>query len=57
MPSPIPLLDTNILSERDQADMLIAATAQVHQLTLVTHNLRHFEGCEIPLFDPFESPG
>lgn len=44
-------------AERDQADMLIAATAQVHQLTLVTHNLRHFEGCGIPLFDPFETPG
>lgn len=38
---------------RDQADMLIAATAQVHQLTLVTRNTRDFEGCGIGLLNPF----
>jgi predicted nucleic acid-binding protein len=38
---------------RTQADMLIAATAQVHQLTLVTRNVRDFEGCGIGLLDPF----
>jgi predicted nucleic acid-binding protein len=38
---------------RDQADMLIAATAQVHQTTLVTRNVRHFEGCGVPLINPF----
>ena len=37
---------------RDQADMLIAATAQVHQLTLVTRNTRDFEGCGIGLLNP-----
>jgi predicted nucleic acid-binding protein len=42
---------------RGQGDMLIAATAQVHQLTLVTRNVRHFEGCEILLFNPFTQPG
>ncbi len=36
-----------------QADMLIAATAHVEQLTLVTRNVRHFEDCRIPLFNPF----
>lgn len=38
---------------RGQADMLIAATAQVHQLTLVTRNTRDFEGCGIGLLNPF----
>ncbi len=38
---------------RSPADMLIAATAQVHGLTLVTRNVRDFEGCRIGLFNPF----
>jgi predicted nucleic acid-binding protein len=38
---------------RSQADMLIAATAQVHAMTLVTHNVRDFDGCGIAVFDPF----
>ena len=41
--------------QRTQADMLIAATAQVHQLTLATRNLRDFAGCGIALVDPFAS--
>jgi toxin FitB len=38
---------------REQADMLIAATAQQHNLTLVTRNTRDFEGCGIGLLNPF----
>jgi predicted nucleic acid-binding protein len=38
---------------RSQADMLIAATAQVHALMLVTRNVRDFEGCGIAVLDPF----
>lgn len=35
------------------ADTLITATAQRHGLTLATRNVRHFEGCGVPLFNPF----
>jgi len=38
---------------RTQADMLIAATAQLHRLTLVTRNGRDFDGCGIPVLDPW----
>jgi predicted nucleic acid-binding protein len=38
---------------RLQADMLIAATAQIHGLTLVTRNVCDFEGCGIGLLNPF----
>jgi predicted nucleic acid-binding protein len=38
---------------RTQADMLIAATAAHHGLTLVTHNICDFENCGISLLDPF----
>jgi predicted nucleic acid-binding protein len=35
--------------------MLIAATAQAHNLTLVTRNIRDFDGCGIALLDPFSA--
>ena len=32
---------------------MIAATATVHSLTVVTRNLREFSGFEVKLFNPF----
>lgn len=37
---------------RTQADLLIGATAKIHQFTLVTRNARDFEGCGIVLLNP-----
>lgn len=36
--------------------MIIAATAQEHQLTLITRNVRDFEDCGIPIVNPFREP-
>ncbi len=38
---------------RTQADLLIATTAEAHNLTLVTRNIRDFEDCGLQLFNPF----
>lgn len=40
---------------RSQADMLIAATAQVHALALITRNVRDFDGCGIAVLNPFSA--
>lgn len=39
---------------RSQSDMLIAATAAAHGLTLATRNVRDFAGCGLELHNPFE---
>lgn len=41
---------------RSQADMLIAATVQVHALTLVTRNVRDFDDCGVAVLNPFTLP-
>jgi toxin FitB len=38
---------------RDPTDLLIAATARVHDLILVSHNVRHFAGTGIVIYDPW----
>lgn len=42
---------------RTQADMMIAATAELHGLTLVTRNVRDFGGCPIAVLNPFTGSG
>lgn len=37
----------------DGADLLIAATAAVHGLTVATRNLRHFARAGVPVMNPF----
>jgi predicted nucleic acid-binding protein len=39
---------------RTQADMLIAATAALHGLTLATRNDRDFEDCGVTVVNPFD---
>lgn len=38
---------------RSQSDMLIAATALVNGLTVVTRNTSDFEGCGVAVLNPF----
>jgi toxin FitB len=38
---------------REAADLLIAATARVHDLTLVSRNARHFAGTGVVVYDPW----
>lgn len=35
-------------------DAMIAATAKVHQLTVVTRNITDFQTFDVPLFNPFD---
>jgi len=44
----------NAPSERATADALIAATARVHQLTVVTRNTADFDGCDVALLNPWQ---
>ncbi len=39
---------------RSQADLLIAATAAVHELVLATRNVKDFTGCGVEIFNPFD---
>ena len=39
---------------RSAPDMLIAATAQEHQLIIATRNVRNFLGCGVQIVNPFE---
>ena len=39
---------------RSQADMLIAATAATHGLTLVTRDEDDFKGCGVTVLNPFD---
>lgn len=43
----------NARTPRNTVDSLIAATALVHDLTVVTRNTADFEGCEVELLNPW----
>jgi hypothetical protein len=43
----------NARTPRNTVDTLIAATALVHGLTVVTRNTADFEGCEVELLNPW----
>ncbi len=42
---------------RSERDALIAATALVHALTVVTRNVADFAAAGVPLVDPWTAPG
>lgn len=39
----------------ERTDLIIAATAKVHGLTVLTRNVRHFEPTGVPVIDPMRS--
>ncbi len=41
---------------RSAPDMLIATTAQEHQLIVATRNVRDFLGCGVQVVNPFDNP-
>ena len=46
----------NAVRIRSTVDSLIAATARIHKLTVVTRNTSDFEDCGVPLLDPWQRP-
>jgi predicted nucleic acid-binding protein len=44
----------NAATSRNTVDSLIAATARVHELTVVTRNTKDFQNCDVPLLNPWE---
>lgn len=40
----------------ERTDLIIAATASVHGLIILTRNVRHFEPTGVPTIDPIRSP-
>jgi toxin FitB len=44
----------NAAATRNTVDSLMAATARIHGLTVVTRNTGDFEGCGVPLLDPWQ---
>lgn len=44
----------NAAAPRAMVDSMLAATALIHDLTVVTRNTKDFEGCTVDLIDPWE---
>jgi toxin FitB len=49
------ILDASRAHRPGFEDIAIAATAQVHDLTVLTRNLRHFEPLGVAALDPFQA--
>jgi len=49
--------ELHVPNPRDPRDALIAATALIHRLTVVTRNVRDFEPTGVPLLDPWSFGG
>ena len=47
----------NAPAERTTVDSLIAATARLHDLTVVTRNTSDFDGCDVLLLNPWQPRG
>ncbi len=45
----------NASQPRPTVDGLIAATARVHGLTVVTRNTADFDGCDVPVLNPWKN--
>jgi len=45
----------HIPDRRNEADALIAATALVHNLTVVTRNVQDFDGTNVIIIDPWQN--
>jgi toxin FitB len=43
----------NATAPRNTVDSLVAASARVHDLTVVTRNTADFQGCGVPLLNPW----
>lgn len=46
----------NAAGPRNTVDSLIAASARIHELTVVTRNVRDFEDCGVPVLNPWQPP-
>ena len=44
----------NAATPRKTVDSLIASTAHAHALVVVTGNTRDFDGCDVPVLDPWK---
>lgn len=44
----------HVPTEREDLDMLIAATALVHDFSVVTRNVRHFQPTGVRIINPWE---
>jgi predicted nucleic acid-binding protein len=44
----------NAVRSRNTVDSLIAATARIHELTIVTRNTKDFDGCDVEVLNPWE---